>query len=204
MSSGAGAIAAICNGPDDDMEERRGRSPGNQGGRQRRRRGSSSPTCSAHPSNLGIKPDEIGQIEVIAASTSPPPMLMPLEGARKTMDVRSAVGRRREARPQVHSVASEIRRGGGLNGERAVEGLPTNGVSCPRQRQVVTLASQIDAAIEVRKGRQHGLPDLDHGPDDAGAAKGDTMHGSARPGSAPSRRSSVSAPWSRRCVDERQ
>src|SRR3954463_14900873 len=100
-------IAAICTGPDDDMEERRGQiaqaikavdtgagvliPPALFGGT---------------PPNLAISLMKSDKIEVIAGVTLP--MLIRLEGARKSMDVRSAVAAAREAGRKYISVASEI------------------------------------------------------------------------------------------------
>ena len=58
------------------------------------------------PSNLAISLMKSDKIEVIAGVNLP--MLIRLEGARKTMDVRSAVAAAREAGRKYISVASEI------------------------------------------------------------------------------------------------
>ena len=58
------------------------------------------------PSNLAISLMKTDKIEVIAGVNLP--MLIRLEGARKTMDVRAAVAAAREAGRKYISVASEI------------------------------------------------------------------------------------------------
>jgi PTS system mannose-specific IIA component len=100
-------IAGICIGPDDDMD-------------QRRRDISEaiaevddgsgviilSDLFGGTPSNLAISLMKSDKIEVIAGVNLP--MLIRLEGARKTMDVRAAVAAAREAGRKYISVASEI------------------------------------------------------------------------------------------------
>jgi PTS system mannose-specific IIA component len=100
-------IAAICIGPDDDMEERRGQIA-------QAIKGVDSGAgviiltdlFGGTPSNLAISLMKSDKIEVIAGVNLP--MLIRLEGARKTMDVRSAVAAAREAGRKYISVASEI------------------------------------------------------------------------------------------------
>src|SRR5918995_980862 len=58
------------------------------------------------PSNLAISLMKSAEIEVIAGVNLP--MLIRLEGARKTMDVRAAVAAAREAGRKYISVASEV------------------------------------------------------------------------------------------------
>jgi PTS system mannose-specific IIA component len=58
------------------------------------------------PSNLAISLMKTGDIEVIAGVNLP--MLIRLEGARKSMNVRAAVAAAREAGRKYISVASEI------------------------------------------------------------------------------------------------
>ena len=58
------------------------------------------------PSNLAISLMKTDKIEVIAGVNLP--MLIRLEGARKTMDVKAAVAAAREAGRKYISVASEI------------------------------------------------------------------------------------------------
>ena len=100
-------VLPICIGPDDDMEERRD---------------DIAAAISAvddgdgvviltdlfggTPSNLAISLMKSQRIEVIAGINLP--MLIRLEGARKTMDVRSAVAAAREAGRKYISVASEV------------------------------------------------------------------------------------------------
>jgi mannose PTS system EIIA component len=100
-------IAAICIGPDDDMEERRG-----QIARAIKAVDDGSGVIiltdlfGGTPSNLAISLMKSDKIEVIAGVNLP--MLIRLEGARKAMDVRSAVAAAREAGRKYISVASEI------------------------------------------------------------------------------------------------
>lgn len=101
------AIAAIGIGARDDMEERR----------------QEIADCIAKvdsgegviiltdlfggtPSNLAISLMEKGKVEVIAGVNLP--MLIRLDGARKSMDVVSAIGAAKEAGQKYISVASEI------------------------------------------------------------------------------------------------
>ena len=100
-------IAPICIGPDDDMEERREQIAGairavDEG------EGVIILTdlFGGTPSNLAISLMKSDKIEVIAGVNLP--MLIRLDGARKTMDVRSAVTAAREAGRKYISVASEI------------------------------------------------------------------------------------------------
>src|ERR1043165_1148708 len=83
-------IEGICIGPEDDMEERRGQIAqairavdGGEGVIIL------TDLFGGTPSNLAISLMKSDKIEVIAGVTLP--MLIRLEGARKTMDVRSAV-----------------------------------------------------------------------------------------------------------------
>ena len=100
-------IAAICIGPDDDMEERRG-----QIAQAIKAVDSGAGVIiltdlfGGTPSNLAISLMKSDRIEVIAGVNLP--MLIRLEGARKNMDVRSAVAAAREAGRKYISVASEI------------------------------------------------------------------------------------------------
>lgn len=101
------AIAPICIGPDDDMDLRRqdiadaiaAVDTGN---------GAILLTdlFGGTPSNLAISLMKAGQIEVIAGVNLP--MLIRLEGARRTMNVRDAVAAAREAGRKYISVASEV------------------------------------------------------------------------------------------------
>jgi PTS system mannose-specific IIA component len=101
------AIEAICIGPEDDMEGRRNDiaaaitqvDDGN---------GVIILTdlFGGTPSNLAISLMKSQSVEVIAGVNLP--MLIRLEGARRTMDLKSAVGAAREAGRKYISVASEI------------------------------------------------------------------------------------------------
>lgn len=100
-------IAAICIGPEDDMEERRAQIA------QAIRavdKGDGviilTDLFGGTPSNLAISLMKSDKIEVIAGVNLP--MLIRLEGARKTMDVRAAVAAAREAGRKYISVASEV------------------------------------------------------------------------------------------------
>mgnify|MGYP003393954944 FL=1 len=101
------AMATICIGPEDDMEVRRADiaeaiSAVEQG------RGVIILTdlFGGTPSNLAISLMETGRIEVIAGVNLP--MLIRLEGARRTMNVVDAVAAAREAGRKYISVASEV------------------------------------------------------------------------------------------------
>jgi PTS system mannose-specific IIA component len=100
-------IEAICIGPDDDMEERRN--------------DIAEAICRADagagviiltdlfggtPSNLAISLMKSQSVEVIAGVNLP--MLIRLEGARKTMGLKAAVAAARDAGRKYISVASEI------------------------------------------------------------------------------------------------
>jgi mannose PTS system EIIA component len=101
------AIAAICIGPEDDMEARRADIA------------AAVKAVDAGvgviiltdlfggtPSNLAISLMEPGRVEVIAGINLP--MLIRLEGARKMMKVTQAVAAAREAGRKYISVASEV------------------------------------------------------------------------------------------------
>ncbi len=100
-------VAPVCIGPDDDMEEKREDiakaiaqvDDGN---------GVIILTdlFGGTPSNLAISLMKSENIEVIAGINLP--MLIRLEGARKTMDVRAAAAAAREAGRKYISVASEV------------------------------------------------------------------------------------------------
>lgn len=100
-------IAPVCIGPDDDMEEKR----------EDIAKAIAEVDDGAGviiltdlfggtPSNLAISLMKSENIEVIAGINLP--MLIRLEGARKTMDVRAAVAAAREAGRKYISVASEV------------------------------------------------------------------------------------------------
>lgn len=100
-------IAAICIGPDDDMEERRAQiAQAIKGVDQGHGVIVLTDLFGGTPSNLAISLMKSDKIEVIAGVNLP--MLIRLEGARKTMDVRAAVAAAREAGRKYISVASEI------------------------------------------------------------------------------------------------
>lgn len=101
------AIESICIGPDDDMEVRRADiavavAKVDSG------RGVIILTdlFGGTPSNLAISLMETGRVEVIAGINLP--MLIRLEGARRTMSVVAAVAAAREAGRKYISVASEV------------------------------------------------------------------------------------------------
>jgi len=101
------AVEAICIGPEDDMELRRGDIAAaiatvNSGG------GVIVLTdlFGGTPSNLAISLMMPGKVEVIAGINLP--MLIRLEGARKTMNVKDSVAAAREAGRKYISVASEV------------------------------------------------------------------------------------------------
>jgi mannose PTS system EIIA component len=101
------AIETICIGPDDDMEGRRA-DIAQAIGAVDAGRGVIVLTdlFGGTPSNLAISLMEPGRIEVIAGINLP--MLIRLEGARRTMSVRDAVAAAREAGRKYISVASEV------------------------------------------------------------------------------------------------
>ncbi|MFM9851811.1 MAG: PTS sugar transporter subunit IIA [Sphingomonadaceae bacterium] len=101
------SIVAICIGPEDDMEMRRAEIAAaiasvDQG------RGVIILTdlFGGTPSNLAISLMETGRVEVIAGINLP--MLIRLEGARRTLSVVAAVAAAREAGRKYISVASEV------------------------------------------------------------------------------------------------
>ncbi len=100
-------VEAICIGPDDDMEGRR-----DDIARAIAKVDDGDGVIiltdlfGGTPSNLAISLMKSDKIEVIAGVNLP--MLIRLEGARKAMDVRSAVAAAREAGRKYISVASEI------------------------------------------------------------------------------------------------
>lgn len=100
-------VVPVCIGPDDDMEEKRediARAIADVDD------GSGviilTDLFGGTPSNLAISLMKSDRIEVIAGINLP--MLIRLEGARKTMDVRAAVAAAREAGRKYISVASEV------------------------------------------------------------------------------------------------
>ncbi len=100
-------VVPVCIGPDDDMEEKRediakaiAEVDGGNGVIIL------TDLFGGTPSNLAISLMKSERIEVIAGINLP--MLIRLEGARKTMDVRAAVAAAREAGRKYISVASEV------------------------------------------------------------------------------------------------
>lgn len=101
------AIASVCIGPDDDMENRRGDI--DQAVRKvDQGKGVIILTdlFGGTPSNLAISLMDGGDVEVIAGINLP--MLIRLDGARKAMSVSEAVAAAREAGQKYITVASEI------------------------------------------------------------------------------------------------
>jgi mannose PTS system EIIA component len=100
-------VAAICIGPDDDMEARRA-DIAKAIGDVENGRGVIVLTdlFGGTPSNLAISLLETGRVEVIAGINLP--MLIRLESARKTMSVVNAVAAAREAGRKYITVASEV------------------------------------------------------------------------------------------------
>jgi mannose PTS system EIIA component len=100
-------IVPICIGPDDDMEGRRADIAEAIGTVDD---GSGvillTDLFGGTPSNLAISLMQPGRIEVIAGINLP--MLIRLEGARKTMKVKAAVAAARDAGRKYISVASEV------------------------------------------------------------------------------------------------
>jgi mannose PTS system EIIA component len=101
------AVATVCIGPNDDMEVRRdeistaiARVRGSEGAILL------TDLFGGTPSNLAISLLEPGTVEVIAGINLP--MLIRLESARRTMNVRDAVKAAREAGQKYISVASEL------------------------------------------------------------------------------------------------
>lgn len=101
------AIEAICIGPDDDMESRRADiARAIETVESGRGVIVLTDLFGGTPSNLAISLMRPGQVEVIAGINLP--MLIRLEGARRTMQVRDAVAAAREAGRKYISVASEV------------------------------------------------------------------------------------------------
>ena len=101
------AIEPICIGPDDDMEARR---TDIAAAIEKVDCGRGviilTDLFGGTPSNLAISLMETGRIEVIAGINLP--MLIRLEGARRTMNVVQAVAAARDAGRKYISVASEV------------------------------------------------------------------------------------------------
>ena len=101
------AIEAVCIGPDDDMELRR-KDIAEAIAKVELGQGVIVLTdlFGGTPSNLAISLMKSENVEVIAGVNLP--MLIRLEGARKSLGVRAAVAAAREAGRKYISVASEI------------------------------------------------------------------------------------------------
>lgn len=101
------AIASICIGPDDDMDLRR-QDIASAIAEVDSGKGVILLTdlFGGTPSNLAISLMKPGHVEVIAGVNLP--MLIRLEGARRTMKVKDAVAAAREAGRKYISVASEV------------------------------------------------------------------------------------------------
>ena len=101
------AIESICIGPEDDMEGRRADIAAAIANVDD---GDGvivlTDLFGGTPSNLAISLMKPGRVEVIAGVNLP--MLIRLEGARKTMKVKAAVAAAREAGRKYISVASEV------------------------------------------------------------------------------------------------
>jgi PTS system mannose-specific IIA component len=101
------AVESICIGPDDDMELRRGDiSTAIRAVDTGRGVIVLTDLFGGTPSNLAISLMQPGKVEVIAGINLP--MLIRLEGARRTMNVKDAVAAAREAGRKYISVASEV------------------------------------------------------------------------------------------------
>ncbi|HYZ48784.1 MAG TPA: PTS sugar transporter subunit IIA [Sphingomonas sp.] len=101
------AVEAICIGPDDDMEMRRADiAKAIRGVDSGRGVIVLTDLFGGTPSNLAISLMQPGKTEVIAGINLP--MLIRLEGARRTMNVKDAVAAAREAGRKYISVASEV------------------------------------------------------------------------------------------------
>ncbi len=100
-------IAAICIGPEDDMEARRNDIAGSI---EAVNSGDGviilTDLFGGTPSNLAISLMKSEHVEVIAGVNLP--MLIRLEGARRSMDIKAAVAAARDAGRKYISVASEI------------------------------------------------------------------------------------------------
>lgn len=101
------AIATICIGPNDDMEVRRAEIAAAIGEVDS---GNGAVILTdlfgGTPSNLAISLLDAGRVEVIAGINLP--MLIRLAGARKTMNIKAAVGAARDAGRNYITIASEF------------------------------------------------------------------------------------------------
>jgi mannose PTS system EIIA component len=101
------AVQSICIDPDDDMELRRADiAAAIRGVDSGRGVIVLTDLFGGTPSNLAISLMQPGKVEVIAGINLP--MLIRLEGARRTMNVKDAVAAAREAGRKYISVASEV------------------------------------------------------------------------------------------------
>lgn len=101
------AVEAICIGPEDDMELRRADiAKAIRAVESGRGVIVLTDLFGGTPSNLAISLMQPGKVEVIAGINLP--MLIRLEGARRTMNVKDAVAAAREAGRKYISVASEV------------------------------------------------------------------------------------------------
>ena len=101
------AVVAIAIGPDDDMEARRADiSAAIEQVDSGRGVIVLTDLFGGTPSNMAISLMRPGHVEVIAGVNLP--MLIRLEGARRTMNVRDAVAAARDAGRKYISVASEV------------------------------------------------------------------------------------------------
>jgi PTS system mannose-specific IIA component len=101
------AVAAIAIGPDDDMEVRRADiAKAIKDVDSGRGVVVLTDLFGGTPSNMAISLMQPGRVEVIAGINLP--MLIRLEGARRTMNVRDAVAAAREAGRKYITVASEV------------------------------------------------------------------------------------------------
>jgi mannose PTS system EIIA component len=101
------AVESICIGPEDDMELRRADiAKAIRAVDAGRGVIVLTDLFGGTPSNLAISLMQPGKVEVIAGINLP--MLIRLEGARRTMNVKDAVAAAREAGRKYISVASEV------------------------------------------------------------------------------------------------
>ena len=167
-------MEAICIGPDDDME---GRRDDIAAAIAKVEDGDGviilTDLFGGTPSNLAISLMKSDKIEVIAGVNLP--MLIRLEGARKVMDVRSAVAAAREAgRKYISSRPRYWARRPPMKLTRTVEVCNARGLHARASAKFVTLASQVDATVEVKRTAP-ACAEPRSWVDDARAAMGDTI-----------------------------
>ena len=193
-------IAAVCIGPEDDMEQRR------QDILQLRSARSTAATATVlltdmfggTPSNLAISVMDRGKVEVIAGVNLP--MLIKLASLRQNERLERAVLGAQEAGPQIHQcrLAAAGRRAP-MNSDarqepsrsRGADAVPQRGerVKICNQRglharaaaRFVKTAAQFEAEIWVRKNGTAVSGPFDHGADDAGRRVGRTVSRSPPP-----------------------